>query len=365
MKIAVFIDDFHQRTPSTAEFIKKIRRTSACDYLIALMSGDFAPSGPAPVNKFMRTEWALSHGVDLVIEKSVYTCLCDTDLYAFSAISLLNKLDLPCTLYLPCNVTDPEILRKITMKLLVTDQRFKDQIYTYMKKGCSFWTARANVMEQSIPGAGQALLDSRNNYAVEYLKSIKYCYSPIQTELIHDDRISVISSENATSPEHNDFSRPLKDYLLHSTHRPESIWGCTHSIATKVAQYMDDFTDFSSFAQLLSTDRHPYEEICQILYRMILRISRPKFTLFSLHDYALYARILGCRKEAVELLELLLQNSKIPVLCCPKQDADQLDHSEQRLWKLDLQSSEIYHRASAEKNGIMIPHYAGRDLLIL
>lgn len=391
MKIAVLIDDFSRQNDRHADFIQKIRSRSSCDYLLALTNGDFSPCGPARADKITRTKWALSHGVDLVIEKPVYTCLCDLDLYAFSAISLLTKLNVPCTLCLPCAAADPSILHQLTMKLLVTDRQFKDHIYAHMKKGCSFWEARANVMEEKIEGAKAILQNPDNNHAVEYLKSIKYCYSPIETLLINhapdcfsagtvDHKPSGTSAgtvrlEAAGSleqypsaqnvPEHNDFSGLLKDYLLHSTHRPETIWGCTHTIAVNIAQHMEDFKDFSSFARQMTTDRHSYDDICQILYRMILRITRPKFTLCSLSDYALYAHILGCRQEVEPVLLHLIKNSTVPILYNPVKNQDLLSHSGRRLWQIDIRASEIYRHVLSKQYGIELEDYAEHDMICI
>ncbi len=379
MKIAVLIDDLSRQDAPHADFIWKVRKESSCDYLLALTNGDFSPYGPAPADKITRTKWALSHGVDLVIEKPVYTCLCDIDLYAFSAVSLLTKLNIPCTLCLPCNADDPSILHRLTMNLLVTDQQFKDHIYACMKKGYSFWEARANVMEEKIAGAGKILQNQDNNHTVEYLKSIKYCYSPIETLLInHTFESSFTGAAGSGSPDlpephpsteprpkHNDFSGLLRNYLLHSSHRPETIWGCTHTIAANIAQHMEDFRDFSSFARLLTTDRHSYDDICQILYRMILRITRPKFTLCSLSDYALYAHILGCRQEAEPMLLHLIKNSAVPILYNPVKNQDLLSHSGRKLWQLDIRASEIYQQILSERYGVKLEKYTEHDMICI
>jgi len=51
------------------EHINKTKEITGCDYLIAVMSGNFVQRGePAIIDKWRRTEMALRAGIDVIIE---------------------------------------------------------------------------------------------------------------------------------------------------------------------------------------------------------------------------------------------------------------------------------------------------------
>lgn len=73
--------------------IKKAREITNCDVLIAVMSGNFVQRGePAFINKWERTEGALNHGVDIVIELPTPFVLQSADFFAEAAVTLLHRM---------------------------------------------------------------------------------------------------------------------------------------------------------------------------------------------------------------------------------------------------------------------------------
>lgn len=71
--------------------IQKAREISQCDVLIAVMSPHFVQRGePAFIDKWARTEAALNHGVDIVIELPTYFALQSADYFAKASVELLN-----------------------------------------------------------------------------------------------------------------------------------------------------------------------------------------------------------------------------------------------------------------------------------
>ena len=80
--------------------IQKAREFSQCDVLIAVMSPHFVQRGePAFVNKSERTEAALNHGVDLVVELPTCFALQSADYFAKAAIEILALLDVDTVVF--------------------------------------------------------------------------------------------------------------------------------------------------------------------------------------------------------------------------------------------------------------------------
>lgn len=388
MQIAVIIQNFSKDNSS---FIRRVRRETDCDYLIALTDGYFSPDGVIGVPKQERIAWALEHGVDLILEKSICASLCDEELYASTAISLLDKLNISCALCLPCEVEDTGILYQSMRALLVTDQAFKNQIYCYIGQGDSFQRARSRILDRKIPGAGAALCLPCNNYALEYLKAAKYHYSSMVLRLMQVDSdcanpasagdvssdrrlysptgltgsdptpssavIAAAATEETaayTAPifTDNGFSELLRARLSDvNAIRPIELWGCTYTVARSIEEKLPEFRDFDSFCQSLAGDRHPAEDIRRILYRILLNITKPEFTVSSLHDHSLYAHVSGYRRDAQPLLELIRKKSQIPVLTPDTRTCLADNDSVQNMWELDARAAgiceAIQYRSSA------------------
>lgn len=80
--------------------IEQARKVTNCDLLIAVMSPNFVQRGePAFINKWHRTQAALEHGVDLVIELPTYYALQSADYFAMAAIKLLKLAHIDYLVY--------------------------------------------------------------------------------------------------------------------------------------------------------------------------------------------------------------------------------------------------------------------------
>ena len=80
--------------------IEKVKSLSQCDVLIAVMSPHFVQRGePAILDKWERTEIALKHGVDIVIELPTHLTLQSAEVFAKSAIKLLSMMKVNNIIY--------------------------------------------------------------------------------------------------------------------------------------------------------------------------------------------------------------------------------------------------------------------------
>ena len=72
MKIAGIIAEYNPFHNGHAYHIEETRKQTGCDYIIAVISGDFVQRGaPASADKYIRTRTALLGGADLVLELPV------------------------------------------------------------------------------------------------------------------------------------------------------------------------------------------------------------------------------------------------------------------------------------------------------
>jgi len=90
MKIAGIVTEYNPFHQGHIHHITLTRRITDCDVLIAVMSGNFVQRGePAVIDKWQRTEAALTHGVDLVIELPFAYAVQSAKQFAEASIGIL------------------------------------------------------------------------------------------------------------------------------------------------------------------------------------------------------------------------------------------------------------------------------------
>jgi len=90
MKIAGIVTEYNPFHQGHIHHITLTRRITGCDVLIAVMSGNFVQRGePAVIDKWQRTEAALTHGVDLVIELPFAYAVQSAKQFAEASIGIL------------------------------------------------------------------------------------------------------------------------------------------------------------------------------------------------------------------------------------------------------------------------------------
>lgn len=108
--------------------ILETRKITQCDVLIAVMSPHFVQRGePAIVDKWIRTEAALKHGVDLVIELPTYYALQSAEHFAKSALDLLHMAQVDSIVY------GSETLEKPELGVIDKDALKAGHAYAYAK----------------------------------------------------------------------------------------------------------------------------------------------------------------------------------------------------------------------------------------
>lgn len=93
MKTAGIIVEYNPFHNGHKFHIEETRRITGADFVIAVMSGNFVQRGAcALLDKYVRTQMALSCGVDLVLELPVFFAAGSAGDFSAGAVSLLDKL---------------------------------------------------------------------------------------------------------------------------------------------------------------------------------------------------------------------------------------------------------------------------------
>lgn len=205
MRVVALITEYNPFHNGHLHHINEAKRITDADFVVVVMSGNFVQRGaPAIIDKYSRTEMALEHGVDLVIELPTCYSVSSAEYYALGAVSILNRLGVVNYLCFGSEAGDIEVLKYIAGILSEEPEEYKIFLLDYIKSGMSFPVARTNALIDYYKIKGQyeypfgdgygdnsnklmsvdyikdVLSKPNNVLGIEYIKALNKLNSPIE-----------------------------------------------------------------------------------------------------------------------------------------------------------------------------------------
>lgn len=391
--------------------IQDAKRQSGADYTVVVMSGSFVQRGePAILNKYNRAMMALKNGADLVLELPTLYSVSSAEYFATGAVALLDRLGIVDFLCFGSECGDIQKLQPLADILLEEPEGYTVLLKKYLKEGLSYPMARTAALTQFCPDFSDArdLLASANNIlGIEYLKAIRRRGSslrPITTlrtssnhhdrmlgthqssalalrQAIHDNQnIQSLASQMPDSAYRilsaslaargplllNDLSAPLHYKLLAEAEKGYAEYlDVSQELSDRIRRRLCDFSDYRSFCDLLKTKDMTYARVSRALLHILLDIRDSDVALYKRQDYICYARVLGFRTEAEELLSAIKKNASVPLLTKLADAENILDENGMAILKKELRMNAVYESAAAIKSGCPMINEYRTPLVIL
>lgn len=386
--------------------IDQIRKNKT-DYIIVVMSGDFLQRGtPAILNKWNRTQMALSAGADLVIELPAVFATASAQYFARGGVSILDKLGVVDSISFGCETNDLSLLEKCASYLLNEPDAYKTKLQAYIKEGMAFPKAREKALTDILGSEAATFVSSPNNIlGLEYCIALLERNSSIQPMPIlrkgngyHEDTLTNGILPSATAI--RELLIKETEYSLLSDSVPESIASIikeskdklvlskdtlslllkykllsekdylnkyadvTPDLADKIKKNLNHFETFSQFADLLKSKDLTHTRIMRALTHILLNITQDMYTDVKAHDYAPYARVLGFHNRALPLLSEIGKNTSIPLITKLADAHTQLSEHDYTLLEHDIFCSHVYESVIADKTGIPFQNEFTRQIVI-
>ena len=375
------------------------RKRAEADYVVVVMSGDFVQRGdPALLDKWVRARMALDAGADLVLELPVRSACASAEYFAQTGVSMLSSLgavdaisfgyesialqggvDLGSLIQ-----TDLRPLQEAAAFFSREETKeYREQLKKRLGSGLTYAKARMdaylNMSGNEVPAE---LLSSPNNIlAIEYLKALIRLNSSMEVIPVprtgagyHDMKLPGHSaaehpaSASAVLPASasairaaiarqedvsahmpytalrlmmeeirarrvlvpSDLDLPLHDALLRNADHLEEYLDVSPDLANRIRAQLGEYTGFESFAARLKTRQVTLTRIKRSLMHILLDLRQGD-------GEAQYARVLGFRRSAGELLHQISERSSIPLITKLPQDPPQAlreDLFAARLWEM-------------------------------
>jgi len=373
-KVAGVIVEFNPFHNGHAEHLQLTREITACEKIVAVMSGNFVQRGePAMCDKYMRTKMALEAGVDIVIEIPVPYATAGAGFFAQAGVKLLAATGVVNALSFGSESGDIAAITAAGKVLATEPQLYKETLREGLGAGKSFAAARGAALEKCVNSALDLFTKPNNCLAMEYCKALymlapTFAGNPIEIFTTHRESGGP-SATNLRRAFHAGELAPV-DVCATSTlidtcgtstnidacptisnmagHLPSSVLEIlTHARENAETVTLDDFTEIfrfllytknfdlgeglenrfrkmcasfpkaakiSDFLAAAKTKRYTHTRLQRTILRMILGIIDADMTFYEENGGVQYIRVLGFRKESANLLGEITKKATLPVI---------------------------------------------------
>lgn len=370
MNIAGIAAEFNPLHTGHEYLIRQLRQECGAEFCVVVMSGDYVQRGePAFFSKFLRTKAALLAGADLVLELPVSISTGSAEYFAEGAVSLLHHLGCVSHLGFGSERGDIGPFRSAGKFLSNEPEAYRHLLQQYLKAGMNFPEARYRALSHYLNESDEStapddisdilsLLNSPNNIlGTEYCKALYKLGSsivPVTLKRLGADYHETIS-HNAQYASASGLRKAFltgKEETSLQKYVPESCRGLyrealrqkryltfddlflplyytlEYTDVQTLSRYQDVTPEFSerllgifrqccSVTQLqaaLKTKNLTSSRVNRCLLHILLRLTEDAVAAEREQGFALYARILGFRRQAGPLLSEIKNRSSIPLV---------------------------------------------------
>ena len=398
MKIVGLITEYNPFHAGHLYHMQQARELTGADYCVVLMSGSFVQRGePAIFDKYLRTKTALLAGADLVLEIPVAFSTASAHEFAAYGVALLSAIGVDAVVF-GSECGQIEILKQAAYALNYESAEFQERLRKGLKAGLTYPQARAKALEMEDTWA--SVLSSPNNIlGIEYLRAAEDLHSLMEFYTIsrkgsgyHEDTLADANFPSASAIRgiiRNSLSKD-KDLLdILASHLP----AVTHPAYTgAVPVFVDDFSEllnaailqmqatfsiadlspelaarlakppyfplsFEKRIQALKTRQLTYTRVSRALLHLALGMREEDISRWKDEGYALYARILGFRRQSSPLLSCLHKKSSIPLITKMADAAQNLSPSALALLEQEVYASHLYQTVRIKRGGVFQNEY--------
>lgn len=200
MKVLGIVVEYNPFHNGHIYHIEEAKKLTQCDYTIAVMSSSFVQRGePAIIDKWKRSQLAISYGVDLVIELPMVYAMQSADYFAKGSIELLNAIGVTDLCF---GSEEGQIDTFIEIAKLIKDHsnEYNRLVKDYMKQGLRYPDACNQSLNQL---ANRQITTPNDLLGLSYVKEIVFNHYKMiphcitRTNDYHGKDVSSIASASA------------------------------------------------------------------------------------------------------------------------------------------------------------------------
>ena len=314
--------------------IEKIKEKYPDSTIILVMSSFFTERGDISVlDKKAKTEIALENNVDLVIELPFVFATQSADIFAYGAISILNKLDVDLLIF-GSESDNVEALKETALTEL-EDDNYDNVVKDFLDEGVNYPTALSKALDMI---TGYKVNKPNDLLGISYIKSLILTNSKIKPETIkrtndyHDLKLSHISSASAirkalssksdissSVPEitkkyvrfidENMYFKLLKLKVISDIDDLDIYQTVDEGIENRIRKFIYKSKSLEELILNIKTKRYTYNKIRRMLTHILCSFKKEDAKNLEIE----YLRVLGFNKKGQKVLNGIKKELDVPI----------------------------------------------------
>lgn len=376
MKVVGIVAEYNPFHNGHLYQINKAKELTKAEIVVVVMSGNFLQRGePAFVDKWVRTQMALTGGVDLIIELPVAFSAQPADYFAYGAIQILEQFQVDAISFGAENGTSDDF--KEAGKIAVD---YEKEINEKFSQGAKTKTY-AEKMQDAILSLNQSfpidLTEPNNQLGFAYAKEI-YRQNPnvfiqrinriessyhqpdlneeglissatsIRNAVLNNEKISKYIPLNAQKIFSDSVYIRWEDYwkflqyriLTSSISDLQQIYQMEEGIEYRIKEVAKESISFMDFITRLKPKHFTRARLKRLCTYILLNISKEEMKEEMKEVHALH--LLGFSKKGQQYLNQIKRDLKYPLL-------SKIDQKTKNHWRLDIRAGEVYRLADAKQ----------------
>lgn len=303
MSIIAVVDAGRASRAFYDEYFARIRRTSGADTLLVITDGDIDREGNlAARDKYDRTAMFIAAGADAVVEMPMFSLLLADNVYCFSVVGLLQKLNGVDRIAIPYAGGSDVLFDQVATFLFDEPMPYQKKMRELRAQGAELRHVQADVVETFVPGAGEFLRVPMNQLAVKQFIELRKAYFPAKPLLVQLDAAPEIAVHTEEQDVH--LLARMADAALAQPQPAQWMTGMFYG-NERIAQRVEDILragEARSFTQLSQLAERPGEPATAIRWHMLACLTNYRKVdsyVCIIYYYIPYVRVLGTKDAAM------------------------------------------------------------------
>lgn len=320
------------------------------------MSGHFLQRGEAAlVDKWVRTEMALTAGVDAIFELPCVFACNSAPAFASGAVQSLAALGVVDAISFGSESGHLQPLRQIAQWLADNERALHAATASRLRRGINYPAARSAALAELAPHLPREHIVSPNNIlGIEYLKALRTVRRPIDVltlprlgtgfhsrkvcgnmasatairDLVNrNEDVSIYlppvsrdiflhAVENGHCLDNQRLFLALQSFLLQEPKQLDRLYQVEHGLESRLVQAAMTATSYNDLVQSVKSRVWTMTRIQRILTYVLLQVGADEMKLF-LEVGPLYLRLLGTTETGKVLLRGARRNKTLPIINDP------------------------------------------------
>ena len=318
--------------------IKKIKEMFPDSLIVLVMSGNFTQRGDVSIiPKEKKCDIALNFGVDLIVELPFVFATQSADIFAASAIKILDELDVNYLIF-GSECDDIKKLEELAI-IQVNNKKYDKLVKNFLDEGINYPTALSKALFEI---SGKKVNKPNDILGITYIREIYKINSSIKPLTIkrNNDYNSIELNEEMTSAtsiryalKQNDnvssyipsyVEKNLNDklffneeyfqilkYKIMSESNLEKFQTVDEGIENRIKKYILNSKDLNDLILKIKTKRYTYNKLSRMFTHILCNFTKDEANIYK--DVT-YIRILGFNYKGRNYLNTIKKEINIPII---------------------------------------------------